>query len=406
MSLRQGDILKDTRSGEQRFRIASLLSEGRSFFVATGEDTHLEDMKVTLKAIRYEDESRDPTSDEIQERSRALEIELQALTVETSLLPEPIDFIHVDDGNGPEPVLVLEFIHGKTLRQEVERTNGKGMDPRRALAITHELALGLKALHKAGFAFRDLNPDHVIVGLDDNIHLVGTGNIAPISKRPVVSKTGVSDRYSAPEIRHERSGKFIRPQADIYSLGALLSFMLTGVDPCDRIESPLEPEAYKKLTDLNEGYALLVARCIQSMAKWRFKSIDAMLPLLTPQTLPSRSTRGFDKVELQKPFDLNLDRTAQNRAARSKISSGPLISVPRDTDNDGQDAPERPPRRKKRRKKKRPADPKDGAIVKKDKSGPPAKQPFWKGCFPWLSFSILLLTSALIALISVFYNAH
>ena len=322
MGLKAGDLLKDLNSSQERFKISSLLKEGRSFFVALGQDTHLEDMQVVMKSIRYPEPF---DAQAAEERRGALRLELEALTAPSSLLPEPIDFLEVSseiDESGKEPVLVLEFINGKTLREEVLRAEA-GIEAPRALALVRELAMGMATLHAHGFVYRDLNPDHVIVGFDDNIHLVGTGNIARIQDRPFRAKEGVSENYSAPEIRHEVSGKFITPRADVYCLGALLSFLLTGVDPSNKVESPLKAAGYKRLSAMPEGYGLLVAKAMEPMAKKRFKSAEDMLKYLSPSALPSRTDKPFIKTSLPAPFDLNED----NRATNSRLSAGPLISV-------------------------------------------------------------------------------
>jgi serine/threonine protein kinase len=369
MGLRPGDLLKD-QSGEARFRIKDLLHEGRSYYVALGQDTHLDDMRVVLKAIRYSQER--PSGEEIQARRQALRLELEALTLPSPLLPEPVDWLEIESdlpaGTQTEPVLVQEFISGRTLRQEVARGDG-GLAPARALHMIHELALALDEMHERGFVFRDLDPDHVIVGYDDIIHLVGAGNMTRAGERPLLYKEGVSQQYSAPEVRSELSGKFLGPRSDIYSLGALLVFLLTGVDPIEQVEAPLDKEAYQRLKALPEGYQLLVARCIQPMGKNRFKNIQALLPWLDPQSLPTAQSKGFQRQGLPEPFDLN---RPDNRATRSKLSGGPLVSEPR-----------RPP-----------ASP-DGAqseqaITKRPDNSP---QPWYKSCLPWLSL-VALSTSA------------
>jgi len=367
-----GDTLKNLDTGEARFRVKRLLVAGRSFYIAEGEDIHLDDLPVILKAIRYPE---DPTPELVKERREALHLEVEALTCPSILLPEPIDFFDVQAdvgvGDSREPVLVLEFHNGKTLREEMEKSP-RGMPPRRALKIIHEIALSLEELHERGFAFRDLNPDHVIVGLDDIIHLVGTGNIARLEARPHRAKLGVSAVWSAPEIREEVSGKFITREADIYSLGALLSCTLTGVEPSPRPESPLPPESYERLMALPEGYGLLVTRCMQAMAKRRFKSVAALLPFLNDQNLPTPVSRGFAKLEPPVPFSFEGLPDLKNRALRSKLSGGPLISVARD---------EGPP--------PTPAEP-----SKKPDSGQdlPVKTtqmaPWWKSCLPWLTVSL------------------
>lgn len=366
MGLSKGQLLKDETTGESRFRIGSLLTEGRSFFVAEGQDTHLDDMNVVLKAIRY---SANPGAEEVQDRAAALQLELEALTHPSSLLPEPIDFLQVESDlghGGTEPVLVLEHIAGRTLREEVKRSKS-GLAPQRALSLIHEIALAIAGLNEAGFIYRDLDPEHVIVGFDDVVHLVGTGNIARAESRPFRAKMELSSRYSAPEIRSEVSGKYLVSRADVYALGALFSFLLTGVDPTEQVEGPLSASAHGKLVALPEGYRLIVARSLQPMAKNRFPSVRAMLAHLDSRNLPTRSTKGFAKAELPLPFDRSIPN---NRATRSKLSSGPLISQPAASKPKAETAP-----------------------VKREAI------PWWKGCLPWAACVAATIGTAVYALV-------
>ncbi|MEO1268362.1 MAG: protein kinase [Myxococcota bacterium] len=388
MGLQVGDLIKSEDNGESRFRIEALLSEGRSYFVAEGADTVLEDMRVILKAIRYSDE---PSAQEIAERREAMALELEALTNPSPLLPEPLDMLQVasdlDLGEPLEPVLVLEYQSGRTLRDEVGRTDA-GMAPQRALRLIHELAMTLESLHAQGFIYRDLNPDHIIIGLDDIIHLVGTGSIARAKSRPLASKLGTSDQWSAPEIRGEMSGRFLLPTADIYSLGALLSFMLTDVEPTARVESPLTDKAYTRLKALPEGYQLVVAKCMQPMGKQRFSAVAKLLPWLSPDHLPHRGAKPFAKVELPPPFDPG-PVAFENRATRSQLSKGPLISIPRDGDGA---SPKQPP---------------SSNLPVPIESGPPATTtPAWlQSCRTWLGLSAVVLLGLLALVVTLLQTA-
>jgi serine/threonine protein kinase len=369
MTLRPGDLLKDHRSGQARFRIKELLCEGRSHFVALGEDTHLDNMRVVLKAIRY-GESEDAAAQ--QERRAALRLELEALTLPSPRLPEPIDWLEIDGGDGAlEPVLVQEFISGRTLRQELARAEG-GLDPARALHLARDLALALDELHQQGWVFRELDPDHVIIGYDDIIHLVGAGNMARAEQRPLGVRAATDPRWSAPESRAERSGKFLTPRGDLYAWGCLLSFLLTGHEPSGHAEGPLTRAAYQRLQQLPEGYQRLLARALQPLAKHRLKDMGALLPFLRPDALPTAQTPGFAELSLPEPFDRHLP---DNRASQSKLSAGPLISVPK-----APDAPAAPAE----------------AVVKRPEQLP--AKPWYQSCLPWASLFALTTAAGLSAL--------
>lgn len=321
-----GQFLTDVDRGERRFRVDSLLADERSYQIALAVDTHMDDKLVCVKTIAY-DRARIDEKKYVGLRRRALRDELEFLTLSSHLLPEPLDWIQLGASEtvlGREPVLVYEYRHGRTLHEIV--VDAGGIAPTRALRFFRELALFLKDIHDGGWVFRDLDPRHVIVGFDDVLSIVGCGNATRKGEAPNPTKTEVNAAYAAPEIREEVGGSTLRPAADIYGLGALLSFMLTGEEPRDRVENPLGKHAYEVLSNIEpSGLGLLVAKCMQPMAKNRIARVERLLPHTTPETLPTTSTRGFGMVLLPAPW--SGAEHPDNRATRSKISAGPLISV-------------------------------------------------------------------------------
>jgi serine/threonine protein kinase len=334
--MKPGEFLVDVDRGEERFKIDSLLADGRSYQIALATDTHMDDKLVCVKTVSY-DTARIDEKKYVGLRRRALRDELEFLTLESHLLPEPLDWIQLETSDtvlGREPVLVYEYRHGKTL-EEIVREAG-GIAPTRALRFFRELAIFLGDIHKEGWIFRDLDPRHVIVGFDDVLSIVGCGNAARASKPPNATKVELNPAYAAPEIRDERGGSTLRPAADIYGLGALLSFMLTGEEPRERVENPLGKHAYDVLSNIEPpGLGLLVAKCMQPMAKNRIARIERLLPFTTMETLPTSTTKGFGMVLLPAPW--SGAEQPDNRATRSKLSPGPLISVAK---GEGEASPE------------------------------------------------------------------
>jgi serine/threonine protein kinase len=157
--------------------------------------------------------------------------------------------------------------------------------------------------------------------------------------------------YTAPEIRRELSGKMLRPACDFYSLGCLLAFMLTGVETAgERLESPLEIEGYDKLRSdaMPEGLRLLVTRCLQPLSQKRFQRASDLLAYCAMDRLPTATTEGFGLLNLPAPW--SGPEGMDNRALRSRLSPGPLISVregpatpPGPPPTDGAMVPQQPP---------------------------------------------------------------
>ncbi|MFU8805832.1 MAG: serine/threonine protein kinase [Bradymonadaceae bacterium] len=327
--MKTGSFLIDAERREERFRIKELLHTGGSHQIALAEDTHLDDKLVCVKTILYDTDRLDNGA-YIKARREALREEMTFLTLRTPILPEPIDWLEI--GSGPvesarEPVLVYEYQHGQTLHELVTRSHARGLAPLRALRIFRRLAIFLGEIHEGGYVFRDLDPRHVIIGFDDVVHVVGCGNAVPMKKRLNAAKVGTNEAYTAPEIRNELSGSMLSRASDIYSLGALFSFMLTGEEPRASVESPLSYEAYTRLKEIEPpGLALLLARCIQPLPKKRFTGVRKLLPYCEPDALPTRESEGFGMVMLPAPWR-GAEPPETPRALKSKLSAGPLISV-------------------------------------------------------------------------------
>ncbi len=324
--IQPGTLLTDAKSQNSRFRVKSLLQEGKHYQIALGEDTQMDDKKVCLKTIDYPVDLME-SAEYVQGRRLALEAELKFLTHPSPMLPEPMDMLYLSGSplGDLEPVLVYEYIQGDTLYDYIKKRFPRGMPPVRALAILRELVQFATDIHASGYVFRDFDPRHIIIGLDEVVQVVGCGNAVVKGEKMNVFKMNTSLCYTAPEIRKEISGKVVREACDTYSLGCLMSFMLTASEPRPMAEAPLDHDVYDYLRQqIPVGYKLLIARCLQPLAQKRFVSASEMLQYCTPETLPTPATEGFGLVELPAPWEG--PEGMDNRALRSKISPGPLVS--------------------------------------------------------------------------------
>jgi serine/threonine protein kinase len=325
--------LKNAETGEPRIQIERMLEDGDHYQIVLGEDVDSGE-QVCVKAISYDSELRDD-DDYVDARRRALEQERDFLDAAAPIdgIPELVDYFETEGLDGAferEPVLVYRYQPGRTLFGIVRAEQKGGLDADRALEILQALTGILTKVHKVGWVFRDLDPRHVIVADDGSISLVGCGNATPKSERPIPEVMDYADNpYVAPEVRQERSGKMLRPTADAYALGALMSFVLTGEEPRTVVENPLNHEAYDKLSNMEPpGLALIIAKCIQPMAKNRFGHFARLEPYTTDEGLPTANTEGFGMLLLPAPFS-GVEDPENNRALKSKLSEGPLISTAR-----------------------------------------------------------------------------
>jgi WD40 repeat protein len=140
------------------------------------------------------------------------------------------------------PWMVTAYIEGPTLAEEVGR-NGP-MPAGRVRELGAQLAEGLAAIHAAGLVHRDLKPSNVILA-SDGPRIIDFGIARPV-QAPALTTTGVvvgTIEYMSPEHAH---GESVGPASDVFSLGGVLAFAVTGnapfgIAPADLSALPDEP---------------------------------------------------------------------------------------------------------------------------------------------------------------------
>ena len=143
--------------------------------------------------------------------------------------------------------IATEWFDGQTLRQILNRE--KRLSAERAVRIAINVCDVLDYIHGHGVIHRNLRPENVMIGADDQIKLTGF-ELAAKEGAPRLTFTSLaqlvgSSAYISPE---ELTGKRGDPRSDVYSLGVILYEMLTGAtpfpgsDPFDRMRKhPVPP---------------------------------------------------------------------------------------------------------------------------------------------------------------------
>ena len=142
--------------------------------------------------------------------------------------PSILRFIPVAEKS--RPYLVMEFIEGETLHAVMTRTGP--MAEAEAVRIAGVLCGALDYLHRQGIAHRDLKPENVILCRDGSYRLIDFGLACTARMRRLTfaklsAVMGTPD-YIAPERAQGKRGDH---RSDLYSLGAILYQMVTGVPP-------------------------------------------------------------------------------------------------------------------------------------------------------------------------------
>jgi serine/threonine-protein kinase len=157
--------------------------------------------------------------------------------------------------------------------------------PRRAIHVARQAAGALAEAHRRGIVHRDLKPENLFVaelgGEQDFVKVLDFG-IVRMTQSDEVRLTGTgwvagTPAYVSPEVA---AGGDAGPAADVYGLGGVLYFALTGTPPFDaessaallrlQVMAPPESPSQRRGQPLPPALEQLVLRCLAKRPEDRF----------------------------------------------------------------------------------------------------------------------------------------
>ena len=126
--------------------------------------------------------------------------------------------------------VVLDYVPGPTLEQVVAE-RGR-LQQSEAVNLAQQICEAVQELHRLGVLHRDLTPANIIVA-DDGAHIIDLGIARPLTDTANRNRDTTAlgtYGFASPE-QYGFAPTDVR--SDIYSLGRILGFMLTGVYPDD-----------------------------------------------------------------------------------------------------------------------------------------------------------------------------
>jgi serine/threonine-protein kinase len=255
-----------------RYLLREMLGIGGMGAVVSALDTET-GREVALKLLRTED-SRDT-----RERRMRREAEYSRDIGGSHVCR--VDEMFFD---GSEPFIVMERLHGETLRDRLRR---EGPPPfAEAIAIISDLLAALDAVHAAGVVHRDVKPANVFI-TEGAVKLIDFGLAARIGgaandlRAESLNAFGTAD-YLPPERllgQHE-----VHPSGDIWAAGMTLYAALTGTHPFlrdvwhDQVEATLldDPPPVSELrSDVPPAIDDVILRALAKDNEWRFPTARA-----------------------------------------------------------------------------------------------------------------------------------
>ncbi|PWT95926.1 MAG: hypothetical protein C5B53_10605 [Candidatus Melainabacteria bacterium] len=287
-----------------RYEIISILGEGGMSIVFKARHRFM-DRIVALKLLRSNMISDVMSLERFKNEAQAV-----------SLLSHPnivnvYDFGIVDD---IQPFLVMDYLDGTTLHEALEAEGGH-ISEKRGVRIFRQVCEGLQHAHEKGIVHRDLKPSNICLIKDEKNREIAKIVDFGVAKmmhqneegRMQLTQTGQvvgSPLFMSPE---QCTAKPLDARSDIYSLGCVMYYSLTGELPITGItefdamskhihETPRSFKLVAPQLSIDENLEAAVFRCLEKLPEDRYQSAAELLADL-PEVAPDTGSLAVKAVE-------------------------------------------------------------------------------------------------------------
>ncbi len=226
-----------------RYQIVDILGSGAMGTVFKGWDPKLQ-RAVALKTVRLGRRLEAERQSEL--RAKLLK---EAITVARFSHPHIVAVYDVEDR--PEGAFVaMEYVDGLSLEMLVWRAGR--LESERVIPLGAAIAGGLAAAHERGIVHRDVKPANVLLGYDGTIKVTDFGIAELVSSLESASEVVFgTPGYLPPETLQ---GKGYEQSGDLFSLGVVLYYALSGRRPFDgrSVKEIVRQTLFGNLTPLDE----------------------------------------------------------------------------------------------------------------------------------------------------------
>lgn len=192
-------------------------------------------------------------------------------------------------------VVVYDFVPGRSLSKVIE-TDGP-LTPEEATSLGIELCEAAEELHRHGIVHRDISPNNIVVAAN-GAHLIDLG----IARMRVEGASKDTTSLGTWGFASPEQYGFAQTDArsDVYSIGRVLGFALTGVRPDDET---YEQVLKKNLDNAPATLVHVITRACSFEPSARFQSASEMAGVLSGSSQPkddgasSGANQQADKVK-------------------------------------------------------------------------------------------------------------
>jgi len=251
-----------------RYTVGRVLGEGAFGTVWLARDEELR-RDVAIKV---------PRRDRFESGAAEAEFLEEARTVAKLQHPGIVAVYDVGHTSDKTPFVVLEFINGPALADQMKT---QPLPQRRAARLMAAVADAVAFAHRQGFVHRDLKPANILLDSQDVPHVSDFGLAVHESNQSGRKGefAGTSAYMSPEQIRGEAHR--LDGRADIWALGVILYRMLSGRLPFTgktliEVADEIQTRDPKPLRQIDDGIPLelevIVGKCCQKLASARYST--------------------------------------------------------------------------------------------------------------------------------------
>jgi WD40 repeat protein/tRNA A-37 threonylcarbamoyl transferase component Bud32 len=234
-----------------------------------------------------------------------------------------------------QPFFSMAFVDGKSLSFNIAKQGP--LPPIAAARLVRQIAQAVQYAHDQGVLHRDLKPQNVLLTSAGEPMITDFGLAKQIGETDGLTLDGQvvgTPGYMAPEQARGQRG-LIGARADIYSLGAILYFVLTGrapfhsSSPAETLRQLLEEEPVppRRLNpEISADLQTICLKCLQKAPAARYESAAALVADL------DRLVNGFPILARPVSYTQRLWRACRRHPMTAMLASAVvlllLIGVP------------------------------------------------------------------------------
>ncbi|MBX3234453.1 MAG: serine/threonine protein kinase [Labilithrix sp.] len=276
-----------------KYRVERTLGEGGMGIVLLATHVKLE-QRVALKMLRPAARARPNVVARFAREARA------AAKLRNDHVVRVLDVDETEEG---DPFLVMEYLSGTDLETRVRRDGP--LSPAEAIDYALQACEGIAEAHALGIVHRDLKPANLFVTKSaegtDRIKVLDFGIAKAGEDFSVTAADAIlgSPSFMAPE--QLASAGEASPRSDIWSLGVVLFYVLTGelpfvADNLAALAAKITGESARSLRDLHptlpEPLYDVIDRCLEKDPADRFASVVELARALADAAeIPDRADR-------------------------------------------------------------------------------------------------------------------